>query len=378
MKVGIDARFLGPEGTGIGRYVEKLLDELQLIDKENQYVVFLRKSNYHLFQPKNQNFSKTLSDARWYSLKEQMVMPFKIQQAKVDLMHFPHFNIPVFWPGPFIVTIHDLIKSEFSGASSTTRVLPIYYFKHLVYANVMSQAVRRSKKIIVPTQFTKQKLIDKLDVPAEKIAVTYEAADQNFFEWGKKQISDGKIKQILCKYGLSKPYLIYVGNAYPYKNIDRLLEAMKLMNPNIKLINPCTRSAFYDRLGDKVRQLGLQNRVVLPGFVPDEELAVLYRAAEVYVFPSLSEGFGIPMLEAFASGLPVAASNASPLLEVGGKAAVYFDPYSPSDMAKKIEEVATNREMRRELIKKGFERAAEFSWRRTAEETLKVYKNALI
>jgi glycosyltransferase involved in cell wall biosynthesis len=377
VRIGIDARFLGPEGTGVGRYVEKLLEQLQEIDHENKYVVFLRKSNYYLFQPRNPNFAKVLADARWYSLKEQLLMPLKINQVRVDLMHFPHFNISIFSSKPFVVTIHDLTKNEYYGASSTTRVLPVYYLKHKVYEGVISLAVNRSRKIIVPTNFTKQKLMTSFDVAEDKIRVTYEAADKVFAEWGRKAVSEGKVRQILYKYGLTRPYLVYVGNAYPYKNLDRLLEALKLMDPKVKLINPCTRSSFYDRLAERVKVLGLKNRVILPGFVPDEDLAVLYKAAEAYVFPSLSEGFGIPMLESFAVGLPVVASNASCLPEVGADAALYFDPCSPTDMAEKIQKVISDKDLRREMVEKGLKRAAEFSWRKMAEETLRVYNEAL-
>src|SRR3990167_6714654 len=110
MRIGLDARFLGPEGTGIGRYVSSLLENLEAIDKNNYYVVFLRKQNWHLFNPTSPNFTKVLADARWYTAKEQLIMPFLLKKAKLDLLHVPHFNIPVAYPGKMIVTIHDLIK----------------------------------------------------------------------------------------------------------------------------------------------------------------------------------------------------------------------------------------------------------------------------
>src|SRR4030042_4304885 len=133
MKIAIDARYYGPEGTGIGKYVEKLLENLEQLDTKNEYFVILRRDNFHLFNPKNSNFKKILADARWYSVKEQVLLPAVLTRIKPDLVHFPHFNIPLVFPGKFVVTIHDVIKSEYKGPSSTTQALPIYYLKHLGY-----------------------------------------------------------------------------------------------------------------------------------------------------------------------------------------------------------------------------------------------------
>lgn len=377
MRIGIDARFLGPQGTGIGRYVHRLVENLQDLDKTNHYVIFLRKSNWHLFEPTAPNFEKVLTDAHWYTLKEQFVMTFAASRAKLDLFHIPHFNIPIFYKGDMVVTIHDLIKSDYHSASSTTRSPLIYGIKHKIYEKVIETAVKRSKAIITPSDYVKKKIQSTYAASKGKVYVTHEAADDKFFEWGEKKLSEGAVKQVMYRYNIREPYIIYVGNAFPYKNIDSVLEALTYLDPNIKFINPCVRSAFYERLAEKVHRLGLEHRVVLPGFVPDEDLSVLYRHALCYVYPSLSEGFGLPGLEAMASGLPVACSEIEVFKEAYDDAAVYFDPFDPKKIAIAIENITTDTKLHKSLQTKGFKRAKSFSWEKTASQTLNIYQDLL-
>lgn len=377
MKIVIDARFLGPEGTGIGRYTEKLLENLQVLDKINDYWVVLRSSNFDLFQPINPNFRKVIADARWYSVKEQLVIPKLLLAIKPDLVHFPHFNIPVAYRGKFVVTIHDLIKSDFADKSATTRMPLVYWTKHFVYERVIRQAAGRAKRIIVPTNTIKDKVVSRLGTNPDKISVTYEAADEKFFRWGEGKLSPEKAQEVLKKYHISKPFIIYVGNAYPYKNLDRLLLALKLLPLKLSLVNPSARSVFYEKLADQARSEDLTDRVILPGYVSDEDLSILYRSAESYVFPTLSEGFGIPALEAMASGLPVVCSDIPVLKEVCGDNALYFDPHDEKDMAEKINLILSDKKLRAALIKEGLERAKQFSWRKMAAQTLRVYEEVL-
>lgn len=377
MKILIDGRFLGPEGTGIGRYTEKLLENLQTIDRVNEYFVMLRSENFDLFQPTNPNFRKVLADAKWYTLKEQVTLPKIILSIRPDLIHFPHFNIPVTYRGKYVVTIHDLIKSDFASQASSTRAPLVYWAKHFVYERVVRLAVRRARQVIVPTNTIKEKVIKQLGTPEDKINVTYEAAEEKFFAWGEAKLSESEIKKVLDKYHVKTPFIIYVGNSYPYKNLDRLLEALKLLPSNLSLVNPSPRSIFRERLGEKARELGLSDRVFLPGYVPDEDLSVLYRGAEAYVFPTLSEGFGIPPLEAMASKLPVVCSDIPVLREVCGDNALYFDPLNVGDIASKITQVLDDKKLRTYLIAQGLERAKQFSWRKMAAQTLKIYEEAV-
>ena len=377
MKIAIDARFIGPEGTGIGRYILNLLTNLEEIDHINEYYVFVRSSNYNIFNPTNPNFKKIIVDARWYSFKEQLLLPLALYKLKPDLLHVPHFNIPVFYFGKFVITIHDIIKSEYAGKAATLRNPVFYQIKHFIYDQwVLRQAGHLSKKVITPTETSKKKIVKYLGLSEEKVVVTYESADEKFFEWGQKKIEQEKINIVLKKYFIKKPFILYVGNSFPYKNLDRLIEALKLLPKDLHLVNPCTRSDFYDKLADKVREEGVSDRVILPGYVPDEDLVILYRAAEAYVFPSLSEGFGLPALEAMASKLPVVCSDIPALREICGDNVVYFDPYDSSNIAQKISQILEDKKLRDKMIVEGLERAKQFSWRKMAAQTLQVYEEA--
>lgn len=368
MRIGIDARFAGPEGTGLGRYVAELIANLENLDHKNRYVIFLRKNNFDLISFTNKNFKKVLADIPWYSLEEQIRLPLIFSSYNLDLLHIPHFNIPIFYPKKFVVTIHDLIKSEFAGLSATTRMPFVYFLKHLGYKVAIRTATSRAEKIFVPSKSISHKLQEILSVPQEKIAVTYEAAS---LENAKFKMQNSKL--ILDKYEIRKPYILYVGNAYPYKNLDRLLLALLKLPKNLSFVNPCSRSTFYDRLQTKARELNISGRVILPGYVPEDDLVVLYKEAEAYVFPSLSEGFGIPGLDAMVLGKPVVCSDIPTLREVYGEAALYFNPFSHDDMVGKIKAVLDDDDLRRRLIEKGQRQVKKFSWQKMAKETLAVY-----
>lgn len=377
MKIAIDARLYGPGGTGIGKYTESLIENLQKIDRDNKYFILLQKSNWYLFDVKSRNFGKVMADAPFYSLKEQTIIPAVLMKIKPDLVHFTHFNVPLLYSGKFVVTIHDTIKSEFASTSATTRALPIYFVKHVGYSFTIWTAVKRAKKIFVPSNFIKKKLVKTFGIHPDKIAVTYESADEVFLEAGKKNFPEGKIKEVLAKYGVHKPFILYVGNAFPYKNLGTLLEALKLSPKKIKLVYASGRNVFVDRLFIMARELGVDDRLVITGFVPNEELAILYKQTECLVFPSLSEGFGLPGIEAMAAGCPVVCSNIPVFKEVYGGAAAYFDPKDPKDIAEKIEFIIKNSEFRNSLIKKGFEQVKRYSWKKLAQETLEVYQKVL-
>lgn len=375
MRIGIDARFLGPEGTGLGRYIERLLHHLQEIEDEHEYVVFLRPQNQALFTPTNPRFTKVIADARWYTVREQLLMPRLIRRAKIDLMHFGHFNVALFSRTPFVVTIHDIIKSEHAARSASTRSAFVYRVKHLAYEWLMHHAVTKACRVLVPTDFVRSKVLERYAVSPEHVLTTYEGVDASF---AVRDISEERKQTVLQQYGIRAPFLLYVGNSYPYKNVKLVLDALPQLPQELTFVNPCARSVFYDRLAEDVRVRGLQERVVLPGYVPDEDLAVLYASAALYVFPSLSEGFGLPALEAMQAGLPVAAARASCLPEVLGDAAAFFDPMSTEDFVSVVSRVFASSEERAALRQKGFERVQRYPWRRMAEQTRAVYQACLV
>lgn len=367
MKILIDARFYGLENAGIGRYVMKLLESLQGEDKKNEYVIFLRKKYFDKLSLAA-NFKKVLVDIPHYSLEEQIKLPSLIRSQKPDICHFPHFNIPIFYQGKFVVTIHDLIKHTSRGTSTTTRTPWLYLVKYLGYKVVFKKAVRNACKIIVPSQAIKNELGKTYGVPAQKVVAIYEGVEEKF----RPVRQDAKI---LTKYGIVKPFVIYTGSVYPHKNIERLLGAIKLVNSkhDLMLVISCARSVFWGRLEKKIKEIGVGRFANLAGFIPDEDLVLIYSQASAFVFPSFSEGFGLPGLEAMAAGLPVVCSDIPVLREVYAEAALFFDPHDPKDMAEKILKMVSNGKLRNELIKKGTVQSQKYSWGKMARQTLKVY-----
>jgi len=379
MVIGIDARFFGPKGKGLGRYTQKLTESLAEADKQNDYVIFLRRENFGEFQPQNSHFKKVLADYRWYSLAEQIFLPFAIAKQKIDLMHFPHFNVPIFYFKPFVVTIHDLILRHFSTRRASRLGSVKYWFKNLAYQMVIWLAIKRAKKIITVSRYVKKDIIRCFGIKAERIIVTYEGTSNM-----SSRLEIGGSKQILkSKFQISKQYLLYVGNAYPHKNLERLIEAFEILikkyQIDLQLVLVGEEDYFYRRLKKEAEVVILQSkgvfsRIVFAGFVSDDDLPILYQGAGVYVFPSLCEGFGLPSLEAMSFGVPVASSNATCLTEILGQAAVYFDPLNPRDMAEKISQILNSDGLRQDLIQKGFEQIKKYSWKRMGEETLAIYQ----
>jgi glycosyltransferase involved in cell wall biosynthesis len=378
MRIGIDARLWGSShGRGVGRYVQNLVENLEKIDRQNHYFVFLRESGFNSYSPRNKNFHNVLADVPWYGTQEQVVMPGIFSASNLDLLHVPHFNAPFLYGGKTVVTIHDLTMLKFGGRESSTLPLPFFYAKRAGLRLVTESAVRRSAAVIVPSKFVKDDLAKTLAISPQKISVTYEAG---VLAGKGRTDKERAVENVLGRYRITKPYFLYVGAFYPHKNAARLVEAVKILNEKLKkpaqLVLAGGKDAFLERVVRQALEVGALKYLSLTDHVTDADLIDLYREAEAYVQPSLSEGFGLGSVEAMALGVPVVQSNASCLPEIAGEAALYFDPFDPRDMAEKLEKVLGNQALRQKLIAKGIWRAREFSWEKMARETLAVYRRA--
>jgi len=376
MRIGIDARSLGPGGgTGIGRYVQELVKNLEKIDKKNDYVVFLRKENFNLYTPRNKNFSKVLADVYWYGISEQLVLPRILASQNLDLLHVPSFNVPLLYSGKFVVTIHDLTLLRFMSKEASTLPLPLYLLKRLGLRISFWKATSGALAIVTPSKFVKDDLSKSFDLDPRKIFVTYEAGNLADKEWDKLGRNVGNV---VAKYKITPPYFVYVGNVYPYKNVSRLLDAIKILNEdlsfNAQLVLVGKHDAFAERLRREIVRKDVLKYILMIGYVPDTDLTSLYRGSAAYVQPSLSEGFGLGSVEAMSLGVPVVQSNTSCLPEIGGGAALYFDPLDAQDMAEKLAEILRNKELSGRLSRNGLKRAKIFSWEKMAKETLEVYR----
>ncbi len=370
-RIGIDARFLGPKGKGLGRYAQKLVEYLEDVDGgslKREYYIFLKKDNFNEYLPKFKNFKKIEADYHWYSFAEQFKFPFFLGQFNLDLMHFCHFNVPLLYRKKFIVTIHDLILFHYPTVRNTTHNRFFYYLKLAAYHWIIWSAARRAAKAIAVSDFTRKDIIDELKIDPNKIEMIHEGCD--FRCYVPKQPAE----EILKKYGIIKPYIIYVGNAYPHKNLERLVLAhakAKEKYPELNLVLVGGEEYFYNRL----KEFTVNNKVegiIFPGYVSDRDLDVLYREAKFYIFPSLYEGFGLPPLEALAKSTPVMSSSKTCLPDILGDCAEYFDPEKVNSIAKAIEKgvdegVKFNEEKVLQNLKK-------FDWGKMAGEILQIYK----
>ena len=370
MRIAIDARMWGLRHAGIGRYVENLVTNLIKLDKKNDYTLLVRKEDFDNIKislpagrQEMSNVKLVIAEARHYSVKEQIILPPLLNKEKFDLVHFPHFNVPVLYRGKYIVTIHDLLWHETKGHDVTTLSGPAYNLKYLGYKFVFARAVKRAQNILVPSHWVQNKLKTIYpDIPEDKIIVIYEGASNIQYPISNIQ------------FPIKKPYLIYVGSAYPHKNLKVLLDTMQNLK-DMKLVIACSRDVFWEKLKTMVSEYKLEDRVLLPGFVPDNEFANLYKNALAFVFPSFCEGFGLPGIEAMASGCPVIASDRGSLPEIYGDAALYFNPVDASELKNKILTLQRDNKLRSELINKGLQQVKKYSWEKMAKETLEVYES---
>lgn len=375
MKIGIDARLWSE--TGVGRYIRNLVDQLQEIDKKNQYVLFAsdkdrEKLSGEEFFTKD-NWKIIYTTIHWHTLTEQVAFPGMLLKENLDLVHFPYFSLPIFYNRPFVVTIHDLINNHYPTGKASTLPLHLYYAKQLAYQFVIQQAAKKAKKIITVSNATKKEIIDHLHIQDTKIAVTYEGLDEEVANTKHKKIS------LTNDFITGKaPYFLYVGNAYPHKNLERLIDAFFFLHSSkhdIKLVLVGKEDYFYQRLKEKVRMLHLENSIFFTGFILDEELSYYYQHAIATVIPSLMEGFGLPALEAMANNCAVIASDIPSLREVCEQSALYADPLKSTVLSEQMLTIYSDQHTRMELIKKGREQIKKFSWKRLAEQTLHVYNS---
>lgn len=377
MYIGIDARFYGSVGKGLGRYTEKLIEHLEVIDTVNEYVVFLRRENFDEYQPQSPRFKKVLAQYHWYGFAEQAVFPFLLWRYRFDLVHFPHFNVPLLYRRPFVVTIHDLILLHYPTLRNTTRSVLLYRIKFFFYQRVIKSAIVRATHIIAVSVFTKEDIVRRYPQARGKVSVTYEAADPVC-----RRLTHVQERQLLSRLGLLcaaevhdrdilQPYFLYVGNAYPHKNLEILLHVARSF-PAFRFVFVGKEDYFYARLKQTAIALGVMN-VLFTGFLTDAELGALYRFATLYIFPSLYEGFGLPPLEAMTYGLPVVASRRGSLPEILGEAAEYFDPENTEDIRRTIQALLSDEQRRVALRTSGYVRVGRYQWHDMALMTLGLY-----
>jgi len=377
MRIGIDARMYRTSTAGIGRYSQNLIKNLLSVDHDNQYILFMTKEDEKEFRRENtecRNCKILIVNIKHYSIAEQLKLPGIINKEKLDLMLFLNFNYPILYRGKFVPVVHDLTLLFYPETARQTN-----FIKRAAFKFVIQKACQNSSRVIAVSAHTKKDIINHFHIDKDKVVVIPEAADDRALNLpdGKAGYSDSIQRQIKEKYKILGPLILYVGQFRPHKNIPGLLKAFGLVKQDFKeakLAILGKPDPAYQDFWATLDILGLKKDILMPGFVTNEELASWYNLADIFVFPSFYEGFGLPGLEAMKAGVPVISSNRTSLPEVYKDAAIYFDPSNISEIADRIKLVLNDKKLRQELIKKGRIVASSYSWQKTAEQTLNLLK----
>ncbi|MGI8671090.1 MAG: glycosyltransferase family 4 protein [Luteitalea sp.] len=365
MRVAIDIRKL--HDYGIGTYVRNIVTQLARLDTAGEYVLICRPEDLDFTRTLGPNVRGVISLAGNYSLREQFSIPSIVRRERADVFHAPHYVLPPLVTCPAVVTIHDCIHLMF----------PQYLPSRLAYGyarTFMWIATHRSSHVLTVSEASKRDILRFYRIPPDKITVAYNAIDEQFHQLAAPE----DIARTQERFQLHDPFVLYVGNIKPHKNVERLIEAFALFRAgplaNTKLLIIGDEISKYPTLRRAVRRGKLHKHVRFLGFVDDHTLAALYRLATVFAFPSLYEGFGLPPLEAMASGTPVVTSNVSSLPEVMGDAAILVDPREPTAIAHGLRRALLDTTLREQLRERGLVRAAHYSWPRTTETILRIYR----
>lgn len=360
MKIAIDARLIR---SSTGRYVEQLIRNLEELDHTNTYKILVYPQEKDYYQPKNPNFEVLTADFKHYRLSEQLGFNSFLRKLDVDFVHFHMPQQPLLYTRPAVTTVHDLILVHYKGKDPDMGLVE-RYIKRAIFSGLMWVVAHRAKKLITPTEYTKNDLVSFAHIKPDRVAVTLE---------GITPVGEPKVVPEFE----GKKFLVYLGQSGTHKNNRGLIDAhQKLLaaHPDLHLIIigkvDEIRQSDIDWVGEK----GYKN-VHFTGWLSDEEATWLYRHAEAFVWPTFREGMGLPPLEAMREGCPVVSTNATCSPEVNGEAAHYFDPYNTDDMARAINDVLTDKSLRAKLIAAGHENIKRFSWRHMAEQTLAVYND---
>ncbi len=366
LKVAVDLRRIG--NPGIGRYMKCLVEALIADAPQFEYCLIVPPAHQDAISS-NGHSRKVVSQLKYYSISEQILLPRLLRREKVDLFHSPHFLVPLWRTCPQVVTIHDVIHLVYP--QDLPSLGGRLYARGMVHA-----AVRLSDHIITVSEFSKHDILRHYDIDASKVHVIYSGIDERL----RRVENPNEIAIVRRKYGIDREYILYTGIYKERKNHAGLLRAFaKLVQAGVSgdlvIAGPLAEGkAKFEQLG---KELGIADRVRLLGFVPDEEMPALYSGARVYGCPSMYEGFGFTILEAMSCGTPVVCNPVTSLPEVAGEAALFADASNPDDFAAALQRAMMDESCRAELRQRGYANVKRFSWRRAAEETAHVYALAL-
>ena len=365
MRIGINALFLLPGKVGGSEvYLRNLVRSMARVAPENEYLLYVNRESAGLLGAEGirEVQCNVAAESRpMRILYEQTMLPILARRHGLDALLSAGMTAPFFCPVTSVLTVYDL--QHVNEPQNFNR----WYL--LFLKTIISLSARSAKSVLTLSEKSRRDIVRVYGLSPERVAVTYLAADRSVFY----RRSEAEIASLKEKYGLPEEFILYIASSLPHKNYERLLCAfaeVRRKMPDIKLVLIGARDYGHEAISARIESLGLSDSVLFLGWLPFEEIPVIYSAASLFVFPSLHEGFGIPVLEAFASGTPVVCSRIEPLDEVAGDAALFVDPLSADAIAEGILRVLGDSQLKDALRAKGLKRAGEFSWERTASRTL--------
>jgi len=367
MKIGIDTRILTAKKTGVGYYINNLIPAILNLDKKNEYILFGTD-----LELKNPNCQQIIIDGKKKKFLSFLWKKFKYPKiekiiGEVDLLFYPNFTILPSDCSNIIIVIHDLSYLKFPQYVENKNLL---FLKKEV-----PHALKKAKQIVADSEATKKEIIKNFKISPEKILVIYGAISNKFY----KKCGSKDIKKNKEKYKIRHNYLLFVGTLEPRKNIIRLLEAYQDLSRSIRnkyqLVLAGSEGWQDKHIIKKIKEVSdSNNRVIVPGYVPEEDLPALYSGAYLFLYPSFYEGFGMPILEAMACKTPVITSNTSSMPEVAGDAALLVNPSNIEEIKESIIKIINDSALRTSLIKRGQKQIQKFSWTKSAEKLIKVFE----
>ncbi len=374
MQIAIDVRTINKPRSGVGYYVTNLIREMRSFDRENEYCLIANNGTVERefgFQPNFCQCQTTVSNENHLvgDLWENTVLPYMMNKKGIEVFHGPAFMIPLL-KGNFktVATIHDIVSYIMP------ETIPL---KYSIYMKGLIKVVtRRADKIITDSRSTKEDLVGWLNVPEEKIEVVHLAVDSRFRPSTDKAATADEIRK---KYGIRGRFMFFVGNLEPRKNLIRLMKSFarvrKSLGHDYQLVISGKKGWLHTEIIRTFEKNSGEDDIIMTGYISEEDIIKLYQSADMFVFPTLYEGFGLPVLEAMACGTPVITSNTSSIPEVADGCAICVDPTKEEEIGAAMLELDGSPALRAELSEKGLARAKHFSWNKTARETLAVYKS---
>lgn len=368
MRIAIDATAVSLERAGAGVYIINLIRALARVDVDNVYTIFAKKDNVPALGALPAHFHIVPAASRARPLRlawEQTVLPWQLQRQQIEILHSPHYTTPWLRIGRSVVTFHDMTFFLFPEKHTPLR--------RLFFRFVIPYSARQADGLIAVSETTKQDMVRLLGISPERISVIHSAPDPRF----RPMTDQAALDEVRQRYAHGEPFILYVGTLEPRKNLGVLLEAywgLRSAGLKHRLVIAGKRGWGYQEIFATVQRLRLEEWVTFTGYVPEADLPLLYNAADLFVYPSLYEGFGLPPLEAMACGVPVVASDVSSIPEVVGDGGLLVDPRDSEAWRTAMERVLADPALGEALRERGLRRAAQFTWEQTARETLAVYQ----